>query len=507
MNILFATSEVTPFAKTGGLADVCSALPIALSQLGHHVSVIMPSYFQAETAGFPIKSTGLQLEVPIGNERKLGELLYSKLPNSDVPIYFVKHDYYYHRDGLYNSHGVDYLDNSERFIFFCRSVLEAIRLLNLDLDILHANDWQTGILFPLLEILYKTKSPFQDRVPNSLLLPSQLELYDKIGTVLTIHNMRHQGRFGQGDMALTGLDWSYFTYDMLEFYGQLNFLKSGIIFADAITTVSPKYAEEIQTEGFGETLQGVLRFRQDSLTGILNGIDTDEWNPATDPFIAVPFDQKTVFENKPKCKQALQRETGLPEVPDTPLFGVVSRFDIQKGLDLVADVIPYWVERYGVQFVILGTGDSTLEQRFRKLAERYPNNVRVLLTFSPALSHQIEAGIDMFLMPSRYEPCGLNQMYSHRYGSLPIVRVTGGLADTITNAYNETMANRTANGFTFYWGTTEDINKAIDWAVHCYFERKEDWKQMILTAMNQDWSWNRSARKYLDVYQNLLKKK
>ena len=308
-------------------------------------------------------------------------------------------------------------------------------------------------------------------------------------------------------MDLTGLDWSLFTYDKMEFYGQLNMLKSGLVFSDAITTVSPKYAQEIQTEECGERLQGVLQTRSQDLRGILNGIDVDEWNPATDKAIAANYTSETFPIGKPKCKAALQREMGLPEDPNVPLFGVVSRFDPQKGLDLVAEVTPELVEREGAQLVVLGSGERSLADHFASLARRYPRNVAVRNYFSPDLSHRIEAGIDVFLMPSRYEPCGLNQMYSLRYGSLPLVHNVGGLYDSVTNASDENIQNGTANGFVFYWCNADDMMKAIRWALHCYRDRRDDWTKMIRRAMTEDLSWKQSATKYLELYTELVDRK
>lgn len=524
MNIVFVSSEVTPFAKTGGLADVCGALPAALSKLGHNVSVFIPAYRQIYDPAIPIETTGIGYCVPVGSREVWGEILKSVLPHSDVPVYFIRHDRYYFRDGLYNSNGVDYQDNCERFVFFSRSVFRAIELLGIDVDILHANDWQTGLIPAYLTTLYQNgrqagnqTDMFGNVTPEATVGRQNVpplsdsddgkggpnDIWEKVRTVYTIHNMRHQGRFWHHDMDMTGIDWKYFTFDKMEFYGQLNLLKTGIIFADSITTVSPEYAKEIQTEDFGERLQGVLRFRSDSLTGILNGIDTEEWNPAADPYLAAPYDTDSVFEKKPINKGALQRDNGLAENPDAPLFGVVSRFDWQKGLDLVADVIPHFVERDGAQFVILGTGEAELENRFRELAARYPKNVAAVIRFSSALSHQVEAGSDAFLMPSRYEPCGLNQMYSQRYGTLPLVRHTGGLADTVIGATDETIASGTANGFVSYWGTADDLHRAVDWAILCYRERKDDWRKMILTAMNADHSWTKSAKAYEALYRRV----
>ncbi|MBQ2684398.1 MAG: glycogen synthase GlgA [Thermoguttaceae bacterium] len=507
MNIIFTASEATPFAKTGGLADVCSARPVALSKLGHNVAVMIPAYRQIEAAGLPIEVTDLSYTIPIGKKNVTGGIAKSTLPGSDVPIYFIKHDRFFHRDGLYNSAGVDYQDNCERFIFFCRAVFEAIQLLGLRPDVIHANDWQTGLIPAYLKTVFCPEgapSPSFSSFAAGSAAAQDAERWKKVRSVFTIHNLRHQGRFPHWEMENTGIDWRYFTYDKMEFYGQLNLLKTGIIFADAVTTVSPEYAREIQTEGFGERLQGVLRYRSCVLSGILNGIDVDQWNPETDPHIEYHYNVDTVFENKPKCKAALQREMGLPERSDIPLFGVVSRFDAQKGLDLIADIIPSRVERDGVQFVILGTGDPELEDRFKELSARYPNNVAAAIRFGAPLSHRIEAGADLFLMPSRYEPCGLNQMYSQRYGTLPVVRRTGGLADTVTNATYESIANGTANGFSFNWGTTEDLDGALTWVMTCWRERRDDWKKMVQTAMRIDHSWDKSARQYLELYEKLM---
>ncbi len=518
MNIVFVSSEAVPFAKTGGLADVCSALPVALSKLGHQVSVFIPAYRQIYDSKIPIETTGIGYCVPVGSREVWGEILRSNLPDSNVPVYFIRHDRYYFRDGLYNSNGVDYQDNCERFVFFCRSVFRAIELLGIDVDILHANDWQTGLVPAYLTTLYQKERQtgksqtdmFETELRNlenasedKKTVGAPDKDWEKVRSVFTIHNMRYQGRFWHQDMDLTGIDWKYFTYDKMEFYGQLNLLKTGIIFSDAVTTVSPEYAKEIQTEAFGERLQGVLRYRNEALSGILNGIDTQEWDPATDRYIAANYDTESVFEKKPICKAALQKYCGFPQNPETPLLGVVSRFDWQKGLDLVADVIPHFVDRTGAQFVILGTGERELENRFRDLAAHYPNNVSALIQFSAALSHQVEAGLDLFLMPSRYEPCGLNQMYSQRYGTLPVVRKTGGLADTVVGATDETIQNGTATGFQAFWGTSEDLRKAIEWAILCYRERRDDWRKMVLTAMSLDHSWSKSARAYEELYKRV----
>ncbi|MDR1491845.1 MAG: glycogen synthase GlgA [Planctomycetaceae bacterium] len=484
MNILFATSELVPFAKTGGLADVSCALPRALSRLGHKTCVIMPGYRKAIQSGQNIWPVGVDFTIPIWNKNVKGSLLESRLPNSDVPVYLVLQDQYYDRDGLYNQKEEDYSDNCERFVFFSRAVLEAIRLLGLEVDILHSNDWQTGLVPAYLEILYRS-----------------FQRYKNITSIHTIHNMAYQGVFWHWDMCLTGLDWKYFTPQYMEFYGKLNLLKTALTFADGITTVSPTYAKEIQTEEFGCALDGVLRFRRERLQGILNGVDTDRWNPATDSLISVPFDVNNVFEQKPLCKSALQREMKLPERENSPVIGIVGRLASQKGIDLVAEVMPKWVEEQDVQWVVLGTGDQWLEQRLQTLAERFPQNIAVKLTFCDQTAHRIEAGSDMFVMPSRYEPCGLNQMYSLIYGAIPIVHETGGLADTIVHVATDSLADETANGFRFRDADVNGLNWAIGQALNYYKNDRETWKKLILTGMKRDFSWRRSAQEYLDFYE------
>lgn len=518
MHIMFVSSEVAPYSKTGGLADVCCALPKALAKLGHKVSVVTPlykcvsEYLKRNGENFE-RMFGVTLDVSVRKTTKKAGVCKAKLTGSDVDVYFIEHNDYFNRDGIYNFQGVDYPDNCERYSFFSRCALELILKLDLDVDVIHANDWQTSLVPVFLDSMYKSRSRFESGAnfigsfrPSLDDKKDYARIFDKIKSVLTIHNLRHQGRFWRGAMDVTGLDWSLFTYDKMEFYGQLNLLKSGVVFSDAITTVSPTYAKEIQTEEYGERLQGVLQCRSNDLTGILNGIDVDEWNPATDPVLAANYDADSFEIGKAKCKADLQAKLGLTQNPETPLCGVVSRFDVQKGLDLVADCAWDLVEREGVQFAVLGSGDQAIASRFYELHDRYPNNFAVQDRFSVELSHQIEAGADVFLMPSRYEPCGLNQMYSLRYGTLPLVHDVGGLHDSVVNASDENIANGTGVGFLFYWENVEDMKKALAWALYCYRCRRDDWKKMVQAAMRLDLSWERSAKQYQDLYSNLLEK-
>ncbi len=516
MNILMATSEAVPFAKTGGLADVCGALPRELARLGHHPVLIMPAYRKARYGRQPIERTGIDFIVPIGSKMVTGHLLQSSLPGGDVPVYLIEQDQYFDRDELYGADGKDYIDNCERFVFFCRAVLEAIRLLDLDVDVLHANDWQTGLIPAYLEIEYRA-------APR----------YERIASLFTIHNMAYQGQFWHWDMLLTGLDWRYFNWHQMEFHGKLNLMKTGLVFANSINTVSRRYAKEIQSPPFGCGLEGVLQHRGDVLSGILNGIDTQVWNPKTDRHLAANYDLASVGEGKPICKAALQEEFGLPTAPDVPLIGLVSRLADQKGLDLVADVIQRWVQTNDAQWVILGTGQPKYHRLFETLVERFPQKVAARLEFSDPLAHRVEAGSDIFLMPSRYEPCGLNQFYSLRYGTIPVVRATGGLADTIVPVTGEPVTGEPvtgepvtgepvaeqpvaeqpvaeqwaipsdANGFSFQEYSPLALNETLRRACDAYADPKL-WRRLMATAMSQDWSWQRSAKQYVELYEAMV---
>ncbi len=485
MHILLATSEAVPFAKTGGLADVSGALPLELARLGHSPAVFMPAYRQALAAGQPIERTSIPLSIPIGTKTVRGGLLRSYFPGTQIPVYLVEQSQYFDRDGLYGSGGHDYIDNCERFVFFCRAVMESIRLLELPVDVLHANDWQTGLLPAYLKIEYRG-------VPR----------YERIASLMTIHNLAFQGQFWHWDMLLTGLDWKYFNWHQMEFFGKLNLLKTGLVFADAISTVSPRYAEEIQASPLGCGLEGVLQQRRSVLTGILNGADYTVWNPVTDRYLPVNYDASTFTSGKAACKAALQSELGLELAADKPLIGMVSRLTDQKGMDLIAGVMQEWVNSTDVQWAIVGTGDARYEQFLTNLAERYPHKVAAKLQFSEALAHRVEGAADMFLMPSQFEPCGLSQLYSLKYGTVPVVRATGGLADTIVDATPETLSAGAANGFSFreysVLALAESLRRALD-----MYRQPEMWSQLVATGMQQDWSWKRSAEQYVNLYRRI----
>ncbi len=485
MKIVIATSEAVPFAKTGGLADVTTALAKSLTQLGHDVSLFLPYYPQIQARGAgascAVESTGTDLSIPIGTHQRSGRILRTSLPDSELDVYLVDQPLFYDRRELYRENNVDYQDNCERFIFFSRGVLEAVRQLDLQPDLIHAHDWQTGLIPALLTLEYSQQPDFA-----------------QTGSVLTIHNLAFQGQFWHWDMTLTGLDWKHFNWREMEFYGHLNLLKTGIVFADQITTVSPTYAREIQTKEHGAGLDPVLKFREERLTGILNGVDVTEWNPALDPHLTKNYDVESLATGKAACKAELQRLMQLPVRKDVPLLGMVSRMADQKGFDIIAGCMDELLAE-DLQLVFLGTGDETYEKYLRQVADENPEQVAVTVGFDEGLAHKIEAGCDMYLMPSRFEPCGLNQMYSLVYGTVPIVRAVGGLADSVVDASAANLRSGLANGFSFEEYKPAALLSAVRRALDAY-NVPDQWQQLVTTGMSTDWSWQRSAKRYLDVY-------
>jgi starch synthase len=489
MNILLASSEVVPFAKTGGLADVCGALPGELESLGHQVSVFLPFFQCVRNLDFDFQELDKQLEIPVDGNVETGQLLSAKLPGTDVTVYFVDHKDYFDRPSLYGEDGHDYPDNCERFTFFSRSVLESVRLLDLQPDLIHVNDWQTALIPALLATEYRINP-----------------LYKNIASLITVHNLAYQGSFPSEAMNVTGLDWKYFNWEQMEFYGRLNLLKTGLVFADAINTVSPTYAREIQTHEQGCGLEMVLQHRADQLSGIINGIDSGIWNPATDPHIVKQFDGDSWPAGKAACKAALQYELRLEVNPGRPLIGIVGRLASQKGWSLIMQVMRDWLQdpNNQAQWVVLGTGDPDYHAALASLHQSYANQLSVTLGFSNELAHQIEAGSDIFLMPSEYEPCGLNQMYSMAYGTVPVVRNTGGLADTVVDTSLATLGNKTANGFSFDTFSAADLSDTLHRAIRMYYEDKENWRQLVNTGINHDWSWRTSALAYDTLYRETV---
>ena len=463
MKILFVASEVDPFAKTGGLADVAAALPKALAQLGHDVRIIMPRYRAVDPKKFSLK--------PITPSVWQGAL-----PKSAVPVYFIEQPSLFDRDGLYQDRGADWPDNLERFSVFSQAALAAVEQLGWQPEIVHCHDWQASLVCAHLA-LTRARDPF----------------WQSAGTVLTIHNLAYQGLFPESAWSVTNLPREAFTMHGLEFYGKINCLKGGLVYADVLTTVSPTYAKEIQLAEFGCGLEGVLASRRDDLLGILNGIDPDEWNPQTDPHTPAKYsvDKRA---GKAACKRALQAGQKLPQQP-VLLIGMIQRLAEQKGIDIFVQAAEELLAM-PLQIVILGTGDPAYHQKLTGLARRFPEQLAVNLTFNNALAHQIEAGCDAFLMPSRFEPCGLNQMYSMRYGTVPIVRRVGGLADTVTDR---------TTGFVFEDYSAPALVQAVTRAAAAFGDRTR-WDALMANGMRLDTSWTHSAGEYVKVYQRALAK-
>lgn len=487
MHVVFVASEAVPFAKTGGLADVIGSLPLALERRGHRVSVFLPCYGEVWwRSGQPIHATGCRFTVRMADRPVEASVQASRMPGGGAAVYLIDQPGYFDRDQLYvGPDGSDYPDNAERFAFFDRAVLEAIERLELAPDVIHCHDWQAGLVPVLLK---------EGRHPGP----------GETGTLLTVHNMAYQGVFDASAMSLTELDPRLFNWRELEFHGRLGFLKAGLVFADKISTVSPTYAREIQTPEFGHGLDGLMRFRSGDLVGIVNGIDLDAWGPTREPTIAARFDARSVQTGKALCKTDLQERSGLPRRPDVPLLAQIGRLDRQKGWDLLIEVADDLL-RGDVQLVVLGQGHPRYHESLERLAGRHPDRLRVFLEFSGALAHQIEAGADLFLMPSLYEPCGLNQLYSLAHGTVPIVRATGGLADTVVDATPANLAAGTATGFTFHEPTAEALRAAIDRALELRRD-PESWWRLVQNGMRADWSWDNSARAYETLYEEVRRR-
>ncbi len=481
MKILFAASEVAPFAKTGGLADVAGSLPRALAGLGHDVSVILPRYRQVDVERYGLRRAA-SFYVPLASWKERCDILVGSL-GPKVTAYFVDKDIYYDRPELYRTLRGDHPDNAERFIFFSRAIPELCRALDIAPDIVHCNDWQTGLVPVYLRKLY-----------------SGVPQFARTRTVFTIHNLGYQGLFWHWDLPMTGLGWDVFTPAGIEFWGNMNLLKAGIVYADAVTTVSATYAKEIQTPEYGHGLDGVLRGRAADLTGIVNGIDYDEWDPSVDRSLARNFSAARP-SGKQACRKALLDELGLPATA-APVIGMVTRLSDQKGLDILVDALPE-VMALGARLVVLGTGDERYHRLLRDACRLHAAQMRVLLTYDEALARRIYAGADMFLMPSRYEPCGLGQMHALRYGTVPVVRRTGGLTDTVADHDPRTG---TGTGFLFDSYTADALAACVRRAVSV-FANPPAWKRIMRAGMQVDLSWQHSAKDYVKVYQKLVMKR
>ncbi|HHV28714.1 MAG TPA: glycogen synthase GlgA [Clostridium sp.] len=481
LKVLFVSVEVAPFAKTGGLADVAGSLPKSLLSMGYDVRVAMPRYQQIETnmkyvTDFPVDMGGRQ-STCIVREGEIG--FKSDGKDMSVPIYFLDNYHYFNRGGIYC-----YFDDADRFAFFCKAALEMLPKIDFKPDIIHCNDWHTGPMCMFLNEKYKTY-PF----------------YKNIKTMFTIHNLEYQGNFSRDVMGIMGMPDEVFVPEKVEFYGMFSFMKAGLVYSDIITTVSETYAKEIQTERYGEKLEGLLKNRSKDLYGIVNGIDYDVFNPETDPRIYKNYTVDT-FKLKAENKYALQKEMGLPK-KDVPVIGLISRLTGQKGLNLIMDEIDEMMKE-DIQFILLGAGDEYYETGFKKIQEKYPDKVGVFIGFNAPLAQRIYAGSDMFLMPSRFEPCGLGQLFSLRYGTIPIVRSTGGLAETVIDIDKD---KKNGNGFSYQDFTSKDMMDTIKRAIKFYNEKPLEWEDMVKRAMISDYSWNSSASKYSDLYLKLVKKK
>lgn len=477
--ILFATSEVYPLIKTGGLADVAASLPRALLKLGQDVKILLPAYASVLEKA---KSIGIKEVAQFEIEGYSISLKQTRLPGTKVIVWLVDIPEFFEREGnpYCGPDGNDWFDNHKRFYVFAR-VAELIALdqvgLNWQPIIVHCNDWQTGLIPALLSLH-----------PNH---PA---------TVFTIHNLAYRGLFSYQAFAELNLPAVFWHHERLEFYGQMSFIKGGLAFADFITTVSPSYANEIQSPEFGNGLDGLIRYRKDAIAGILNGIDTDEWNPGTDPHLTCNYNRRTLG-NKTKNKLALQEELGLTVNPDIPLLGFVGRLVDQKGVDLILEQMNQLLT-LNCQLVVLGSGFPHYEKALKNIAEQHPEKVSVTLGYNESFAHRIEASSDIFLMPSIFEPCGLNQLYSLRYGTLPVVRAVGGLRDTV---FEQTLESKLelANGFVFHGAAAGELFSAIQRAI-LLFQQKDQWKQLQLNAMSKDFSWDASAKEYLAIYEQIV---
>jgi len=481
LKILVVSSEVAPFAKTGGLADVAGSLPKALVAMGNDARIVMPRY-----RGITDVSTVIDFPVQIGNRSETCIIRESHIEaklegggTKQVPVYFIDNYHYFDRDGLYCHY-----DEAERFAFFNIAVLEMLKQINFQPDVIHCNDWQSGPIPFLLREKYG-HDPF----------------YHRMAAVFTIHNLLYQGNFPRESLRLLNVGGEYFHPGALEFYGQLSFVKAGLLYADVINTVSKRYAQEIQTPEYGEGFEGLLRKRSQDLHGIVNGINYHEFNPQTDPRIFRAYGPSTV-QDKYENKFSLQKEVDLP-VKDVPVIGLVSRLVDQKGLDLIADVFDEFIKE-DLQFIVLGAGDKYYEEVLAGMRERYPHKMGLYLGYNGILAQRIYAGSDMFLMPSRFEPCGLGQLISLRYGTVPIVRATGGLADTIVD-YNEETAS--GNGFSFEPYSAEVMLKTIRRALSLYRQEPEKWRRLVINGMEQDFSWNRSGAEYIELFDQAISKR
>jgi starch synthase len=481
LRLLVVSPEAVPFAKTGGLADVAGSLPKVLNELGCEVKVVMPLYrriMAEKQAGELILD---DLPVILGSQVIAAEVWRTKL-SDDIEVYFIRRDEFFDRTHLYGTRRGDYFDNAQRFAYFCRAVMTLCPAIHFQPDLIHCHDWQSGLIPAHLKLLF-AHDPF----------------WSGTASMFTIHNIAYQGQFPADLFPITGLPAQFFSMEGMEFWGGMNFMKAAIVCADLITTVSPRYSEEIQTPSYGNRLEGILKVNRHKLHGIINGVDYGEWSPETDPYIASNYSRNDL-KGKRACKRDLLSSFGLPmRLMDRPVLGMISRLADQKGLDLLEGIMDKLMSA-DLGLILLGTGEERYHQVFTELAGSYPNKVAVRLKFDNQLAHKIEAGADMFMMPSRYEPCGLNQIYSLRYGTVPIVRATGGLYDTVSS-FDPKRGEGV--GFSFSRYDPEPFWQAIQTAMEC-FSKAEVWQRIMRNGMAMDFSWETSARRYLALYEKAV---
>ncbi|MBW1917404.1 MAG: glycogen synthase GlgA [Deltaproteobacteria bacterium] len=483
MQIMIVAPEAKPFARNGGLAEVIHGLAWALVRQGHQVSVVTPYYRQTQDGGWPIAFSGKTLNIPLSIKTLTAEIYHIQV-HPKLQIFFVGQDCLFNREGIYGTPYGDYEDNAERFIFLSRAVPEMIEALELDIDVCHCHEWHTGLIPAYLRNLYRDRSHLSS-----------------IATLYTVHNVGWQGIFPHYDLPLTGFGWEFFNSKTMEFYGKINLMKTGLVFADLINTVSETYRREILTPEYGAGLEGVFQERAQDLYGVLNGVDYETWDPSLDKLIASPFSRENL-SGKKTCKTALAKYFGIELAEHQPMIGMTTRLTERKGIELVRDIMEELVN-LNVAFVIQATGEERYQYFFTEFQQRNPHQVGVRIGYSEDLAHQIIAGSDMFLMPSRYEPCGLDQLYCLRYGTIPVVRATGGLDETIQD-YD--LPSGEGTGFKFQNYTAADLLVAIQRALSVYQDQSA-WQKLIQQAMAQDFSWDKSVQKYLELYQKAMEKR
>jgi len=485
MKIVMVSAELAPYASTGGLGESVAQLARALARAGHQLTVILPAYTTTDGSSHPElwrdATVEGNIQIPVGARQVQGRVLRTQLPGAPVEVLLLEQPEYYHRPGIYQPAGQEYQDQCARFVFLCRGALQMLSEFDIDPDIIHAHDWPTGLIPALHKIEYR-------RNPG----------YEHLATVFSVHNMAYQGQFLHWDMELTGLDWRYFNWRQMECFGKLNLLKTGLAFADHITTTSPTYTEEIQDPAASHGLHGVIRFRQEDITGILNGLDSTHWNPAHDPDLVLPFDHRTFATGKLACKTALQKQVGLPQRPELPLILWANPQTPEQGLQILTKSAPQWPWS-DLQFLILQEGRLELPDSLRALQQQLPESFAVVPRTTESLVRQALAGADLTLHLSLHEPCATRQMEALAYGAVPISHLTGALADTVVDATASTLRLGTATGFGYSAETGTELTQTVQRALMAYADRVL-WRQIVQAGMHHEWSWAMTADQYVAVY-------